>query len=158
MTEPTAIHASFTLERRYPYPPARVFAAFADPVLKARWFSGPDGCTPIERSCAFHEGGRERAVGRWPNGLVTDFDAIYHDIVADRRIVYSYAMRLDDRRISVSLATIEILPDGAGTRLIVTEQGAFLDGYEDNGSREHGTGDLLDRMAASLAAEPSAFA
>ncbi len=33
---------------------------------------------------------------------------------------------------------------------MVTEQGAFLDGYDDAGSREQGTGFLLDRLGASL--------
>ena len=46
---------------------------------------------------------------------------------------------------------MEIGPRGAGTRLIVTEQGAFLDGYDDAGSREHGTRLLMDRLGASLA-------
>jgi hypothetical protein len=35
-------------------------------------------------------------------------------------------------------------------KLMVSEQGAFLDGYDDAGSREHGTGYLLDRLGASL--------
>jgi uncharacterized protein YndB with AHSA1/START domain len=35
-------HATFTLERSYPVPPARVFAAWAEPAAKARWFTpGP---------------------------------------------------------------------------------------------------------------------
>jgi len=59
-------------------------------------------------------------------------------------------MHLDAARISVSLATVEFKPAGGGTRLIVTEQGVFLDGYEDKGSREHGTGALLDRLGAAL--------
>jgi hypothetical protein len=33
---------------------------------------------------------------------------------------------------------------------MVTEQGAFLDGYDDAGSRERGTGFLLDSLGASL--------
>ena len=33
-------HATFSLERSYPAPPARVFAAWADPAAKARWFAG----------------------------------------------------------------------------------------------------------------------
>ena len=37
------------------------------------------------------------------------------------------------------LATIEFHPDGTGTRFVITEQGVFIDGYEDNGSREQGT-------------------
>jgi uncharacterized protein YndB with AHSA1/START domain len=70
--------------------------------------------------------------------------------VPDRRIVYAYAMHLDDVKISVSLATIEFAGAGAGTRLVVTEQGAFLDGYDDAGSREHGTGGLLDKLEVAL--------
>jgi len=37
-----------------------------------------------------------------------------------------------------------------GTRLIVTEQSAFLDGYDDAGSRERGTGSVMDALARSL--------
>ena len=87
----------------------------------------------------FRVGGRERrrAVGRRRH---TTFDAVYHDIVPNERIVYTYEMHLDDRKISVSLATLQIKPAGAGrTKLSVTEQGAFLDGYDDaaraNGAR-----------------------
>ena len=50
----------------------------------------------------------------------------------------------------MSLATIEFKPAGKGTRLVLTEQGVFLDGYDDAGSREHGTGHLLDALGASL--------
>ena len=89
----------------------------------------------------------ERALG---NGMVSTFDAVYFDVVPNERLVYAYEMHLDERKISVSLATIELKPAGAGTRLAVTEQGAFLDGYDDAGSREHGTGFLLDRLGASL--------
>ena len=82
--------------------------------------------------------------------MVTSFDATYFDIKPGERIVYTYEMHQDDRKISVSLATIEVQPEGSGTKLVVTEQGAFLDGYDDNGSREHGTGILLDRVGESL--------
>jgi hypothetical protein len=58
--------------------------------------------------------------------------------------------RHDQRKNSVSLATIELKPTQSGTKITVTEQGAFLDGYEDCGSREQGTADLLTRLGASL--------
>jgi uncharacterized protein YndB with AHSA1/START domain len=99
----------------------------------------------------FRIGGRERAKGRWAGGRVTDFQAVYHDIVQDQRIVYSYAMHVDDKRISVSLATIEFAQSGKGTKLILTEQGAFLDGYDDAGSRDRGTRGLMDALERSLA-------
>ena len=75
---------------------------------------------------------------------------IYQDIVENQRIIYAYDMHIDDRRISVSLATIELKPEGSGTRLIFTEQGAFLDGYDDPGDRERGTRLLLDALGRSL--------
>jgi uncharacterized protein YndB with AHSA1/START domain len=148
----SVVHAIFSLERVYDAAPALVFRALSDPVAKARWFEGGGGWTPIERMMDVRPGGRERAKGRWPNGVVTTFDAVYFDVVPNQRLVYGYEMRIDARKISVSLATIELAPAGAGTRLRVTEQGAFLDGYDDAGSREHGTGLLLDRLGASLTA------
>ena len=68
------------------------------------------------------------------------------------RIVYAYSMHLDDRKISVSLATLEFKATDSGARFVMTEQGAFLDGYDDAGSREHGSKDLIDGMGATLAA------
>jgi len=150
----SVVHAGFTLERTYAAPVERVFDALSDEAAKAKWFGGDDGqWRPIERSMDFRVGGRERAQGQWEGGVVSTFDAIYHDIVPNERIVYSYTMHLDDRKISVSLATMQLESAGPGrTTLKVTEQGAFLDGYDDAGAREHGTGFLLDRLGASLAA------
>jgi uncharacterized protein YndB with AHSA1/START domain len=82
--------------------------------------------------------------------MVCSFDALYQDIVPAARSVYTYDMHLDDRRISVSLATIEFSTQGAGTRLTVTEQGVFLDGYDKAADRETGTRTLLDRLETSL--------
>jgi uncharacterized protein YndB with AHSA1/START domain len=106
--------------------------------------------TVLEREMDVRPGGHERVMGRWASGVVTTFDAVYFDVVPNRRLVYCYELRKDERKISVSLATIELAPAGAGTRLRITEQGAFLDGYDDAGAREHGTGLLLDRLGASL--------
>lgn len=44
-------------------------------------------------------------------------------------------MSLDQTLISVSLATVELEAEATGTRLVVTEPGAWLDGYDD-GERE----------------------
>jgi uncharacterized protein YndB with AHSA1/START domain len=146
------VHDTFTLERTYPASPAQVFHALTDPKAKARWFSGGAGYEELERVMDVTPGGKERLSGRWPSGMVTTFDAVYYDVVADRRLVYAYEMRLNEKKISISLATMELQAAGAGTRLVVTEQGAFLDGYEDKGSREHGTSHLLDRLGAALQA------
>lgn len=145
-------HGVFTIERIYAsVTPQRVFDAFASIEGKNGWFTAPnDRWDIVERTMDFQVGGRERLKGQWKTGLVTEFDAIYFDIVPGERIVYAYEMRIDGRKISVSLATFEFKHSGAGARLIMTEQGAFLDGYDDNGSRERGSREIIDKLSAYL--------
>ena len=155
MTNRSIVHASFTLTRHWPHAPEKVFQAFAKEEAKAKWFGGPPGWQQHEKLFAFREGGRELLSGRHPNGMVSTFDCTYHDIVAPKdggegRIIYSYVMHLDGRKISVSQASVELKPDGAGTKLVLTEYGDYLDGYDDAGSREHGTNWLMDQLGKSL--------
>jgi uncharacterized protein YndB with AHSA1/START domain len=150
VTGRNATHGSFALERVYDAAPARVFKAWADPAIKARWFVGLADWRLLERAMEFRVGGKERLSGRKGSGIVSTFDSVYLDIVPDRRITYSYDMRLDGRHISVSLATVELTPEGAGTRLVITEQDVFLDGYDDADSRARGTRILLDQLGGEL--------
>ena len=144
-------HQSFVIERKLDYDPAVVFRAWTDPQAKARWFSGPpEKWTEDVREMDARVGGRERLAGRFVDGSESRFDATYFDVVLDRRIVYSYEMHWQGKKISVSLATIEFVAAGRGTKLIVTEHGAFLDGYDDGGSRERGTLSLMDNLERSL--------
>lgn len=140
-------HGSFTIDRKLDIDPAVVFRAWTDPAVKARWFSGPaDKWTETLREMDVRIGGRERLVGQFSEGSESRFDAVYIDVVPDRRLVYSYEMHWQGKKISVSLASIEFVAAGRGTKLIVTEQGAFLDGFDDGGSRERGTESLLDNL------------
>lgn len=148
------MHGTFTLERTYDAAPARVFNAWADPEAKARWFVGPADWQLVDRSIDFRVGGREHLSGKRAD-FTSVFDGVYHDIVPDQRIIYSYDMHLDRRHISVSLATVEFKAEGAGTRLIFTEQAVFLDGYDDAGGRERGSRVLLDQLGAELRAAVS---
>ena len=150
MSDRTVTHATFVLERSYAASPARVFAAFADPAAKARWFAGPGDWREPAWTMDFRVGGREVNRGGPASGPVHEFDAVYQDIVAGERIVYTYDMRLDGRRISVSVVTIELRPDGDGTRLVFVEQGAYLDGLDRPEYREQGTAELLDALGVEL--------
>lgn len=143
-------HASFTLERHYDAPVALLYKAFSDEKAKSRWFGGGSEWDMQSRVFDFRVDGREHLSGRWKSGMVSTFDATYHDIVPEQRIVYAYKMHLDGRLISISLATVLFAADGAGSRLTITEQGTFVGGYEDKGSREHGTRGLMERIADSL--------
>jgi uncharacterized protein YndB with AHSA1/START domain len=148
MTERSARHATFVIERRFDAPPGLVFRAFADANEKAKWFVGPAEWERGPRTFDFRVGGRETSSGGPKEGPKHTFDCLYQDIVPNERIVYSYGMTLDGVRISVSLATIELKADGRGTHLKFTEQGVFLDAFDDAGSREQGTNILLDQLGA----------
>jgi uncharacterized protein YndB with AHSA1/START domain len=142
-------HATFTLERTYPVSPAQVFAAWADPRTKARWFAAPS----IFYELDFRVGGREVNRADVGDGRVATFASTYHDIVDDRRIVYGSTLAVAGRSVStVSVTTVELAPDGAGTRLVLTEQGTFLDGQEDPAWREQGTAAWLDALGGQLPA------
>jgi uncharacterized protein YndB with AHSA1/START domain len=150
MTEQRSVeHATFAIERTYEAEPARVFAAWAQPDAKARWFGPSEGSKGLYE-LDFRVGGRELLEASAPDGNVYRFDALYRDIVDERRVVYSYDMHRGDTRISVSLATVEFERQGSATKLTFTEQAAFLDGQDTAAEREHGTGVLLDGLAASL--------
>jgi uncharacterized protein YndB with AHSA1/START domain len=149
----SVVHATFHLERTYDASRARVWKALTDPVAKAQWFGAASEQVEImERGMDVRPGGRERLKGRWGGRVISTFEATYYDVIETERLVYCYEMHLDDRKISVSVATVQLQAEGKRTRLMVTEQGAFLDGYDDAGSRERGTSELLDALGRSLTA------
>ena len=144
-------HATFSLKRTYDAPIARVWAAITEEAAKSKWFGGASAQWELlERHMDVRVGGSERLRGRWKDGTISTFDATYYDVVSNERLVYAYEMHLNGAKISVSLATMELEAEGARTMLMITEQGAFLDGYDDVGSREQGTSQLLDALGASL--------
>lgn len=147
MPEHSIAHGSFTIERHYPANPSRVFQAWADPKIKAKWFGTGANDT---KEFDFRVGGRELAEGKGPNGGSYSFDVSYRDIVPDNRIVYTYEMTLGGPRISVSVAAVELRPEGEGTHMIVTEHGCFLDGLDTMAQRQHGTEWLLDQLGEEL--------
>jgi uncharacterized protein YndB with AHSA1/START domain len=152
MTERSVTHATFAVKRTYDASPSRVFAAWADSAAKARWFGNPEaGVKQYELD--FRVGGREFNRGTGPDGQPYTFEAIYQDIVPDERIVYAYDMHLEETRISVSLGTVELKPEGERTLLTYTEQGAYLDGLDTPEQRKQGTGGLLDALQAELERE-----
>lgn len=147
------LHATFSLERSYPARPARVFAAFADQATKRRWFVEGEGWEITEFTLDFRVGGRESSRFRFQGGPLMGNDTVFLDIVPQRRIIFAYTMTVEDTRISVSLATVELAPSGDGTTLSYTEQGAFFDGADKAALREAGCRELLEQLAAELASQ-----
>ena len=153
MTPPPIAHGGFSIERRYAAPPARVFAAWSNIETKAKWFIGPEKWTQIRREQTFEPGGSEILHGQFAGGPATNYVARFHEIVENERIVYVYDMHIRGKHHSLSLSTVEIAPADGGTRLIYTEQIAYLDGAngaEGAAAREHGVGWHLDNLGDML--------
>jgi uncharacterized protein YndB with AHSA1/START domain len=150
MAERSVVHSTFTIERTYERPPTRVFAAWADPGLKSRWFGGGTDDAPLDLEMDFRVGGHEMI--RSEPGA---YQARYHDIVPDERIVFTYDLSIGGSLVSVSLASVEFRPanGGIGTQLTYTEYGAFLDGHDDPELREKGTSGMLDDLGRWLERE-----
>jgi uncharacterized protein YndB with AHSA1/START domain len=146
MTTRSVTHSTVTLEREYDAGPAEVFRAWSDPAMKARWFAG-DG---TEHALDFRVGGLETARGHHDGNLIS-FDTTYHEIVTDERICYTSTMTMSNVVTTTSLTTIEFVPNREGTRMVLTEHGAYLDGHELPEWREEGTSSQLDNLAKALA-------
>jgi len=151
MTQRSAVHDTFRIDRHFNASPARVFQAFADPQAKALWFGGPAEMKRDEEEFDFREGGREAMTSVFDDGTRFAFVATYTDIVPDERIVYTYEMSMNGSRISVSVVTVEVRADAdGGTAFSVTEQGVYLDGLDNAAQRRQGTEDLMDKLGRSL--------
>lgn len=157
MPDLTVTHATFVIERSYPAAPDRVFAAFADPALKRRWYVAERGMRTESFEMDFRVGGHDRTVSRmsedtpFPGAAMVN-DTVYLDIVAGGRIVFAYTMGIADRRISASLVSIELKPGaGGGTEFVFTEQAAFFAGADGPEMRQEGWTGLLDELGKALA-------
>ena len=156
MEEQSVIHNTFVIERSYPATPERVFAAFADPAKKRRWFAEGHSHDVEEFEMDFRMGGNERAAYRFKEGtpfpgVALANDGCFLDIVPNRRVVTASTMTFGDKRISASLVTFELLPTEKGTDLILTHQGAFFEGSDGPKMREDGWRKLLEQLAKELA-------
>ena len=144
------VHRTFSVERAYPAPPARAFAAFADPGTKRRWFAEGPGFEVDEFTLDFRVGGFERTRFRSVGGAPMRNDTLFLDIVPDERIVFAYSLTAEEVCTSAALTTVELAAEGGGTRLLLTEQVAFLDGVDGTASRQRGWGGLLDRLGDAI--------
>jgi uncharacterized protein YndB with AHSA1/START domain len=155
MTQRSARHTSFVLERRFAAPPTRVFKAWADPKAKQRWSDcHADGGT-TEYSMDFKPGGREVHRAILPDGKAQLIEKTFLEIVSNARIIFAYGIEADGRCLSASLVTAEFHADGSGTLLKLTEQLAHLDGHMDLDERIRGTREGLERLALELAGGPA---
>ncbi len=154
MREPLYFGA-FTIERRFDARPQRVFRAFTDRETKQRWMGCDEVHAPTIEQLDFRIGGREISRGDGEDGAEHLFEGTYLDIVEGRRFVLAFVMHVGGRKLSASIASVEVLPDGEGCRLIFNEQGVYL-GADGWAEREEGTSQGMNQLANWLASQKDA--
>ncbi len=153
MSDRNTSHHTVVVRRRYDTPVARVFRAWARPDALQAWYTPGDGTwTSQVLEHEFRVGGAKRL--RFGPSKPHEFfeDCRYEDIVPDARICYAMTISRDDVRITTSMVTVELLPHGDRTEMIVTDQLVILDGGDVAGDRERGWGETLDKLAPFLRA------
>lgn len=155
MEQQAVVHNTIVIDRAYPVSPERVFAAFADPAKKRRWFVEGESHEIESYDMDFRVGGKEHYASRFKEGtpvagLRLKSENIFRDIVPNRRIIFTSTMAMEGKCFSISLGTVELLPTEKGTDLILTFQSAFLEGADGPEMREAGWRGLLEKLGKEL--------
>ena len=140
---------SLTLKRRIKAPPARVFSAWTDAQEIVRWF-GPAETTAgsVSAELDVRAGGRFRLTFRTDDGEEHEVGGTYREVVADSRLVFSWAWQSMPER--ESLVTITMAADGDGTMLTLHHE-QFSDAKARDGHERGWTG-TLDKLERYLSA------
>jgi uncharacterized protein YndB with AHSA1/START domain len=150
---PKANHATITLERLYSAPVGRVFAEFADPVVRARW-SAPSGDALIYDEADFRTGGQDRFRCGPQGSPKFSGETFYHLIVPNERVVSTETVDSGGQRLAVSLTTLDFEAVGGETNLTLTVQLVSLAGPGMIEGYESGNRSALENLSTHLKANP----
>ena len=143
-------HATIVFERDYDATPSRVFAEFANSVVRAEW-SAPSGDELIYDETAFKAGGRD-VYRCGPKGAPKFQGATtYHVIVPGRCIISTEVVESDGQHLAVSLNTLELEEAAGGTKLKLTIQIVSSVGEGIVKGFESGNRSALEGLATHLA-------
>lgn len=151
MSHETMVHRTSTLERTYDASPARTFHAWADPDIRRVWGSPSDEVEIRNEAADFRVGGEDVQTCLVGGEAVATVVGRYHDIVPDKRIVYTEIISDPAALMGMSLVSAEFIAQGRGTRLVLTLQTVAVDGSDLLEGVEAGWSSALDRLGAQFA-------
>jgi uncharacterized protein YndB with AHSA1/START domain len=140
-----AVKPSLTLKRRLNAPPEKIYAAWTKPEQIARWF-GPQEITRVTAETDLRVGGRYRIVG---HAAQEDHEVsgVYRELVPNQKLVFTWSWTSTPERVSV--VTVTLKPDGAGTMLTLLHEQFFDEPARDRHQRGwSGALDKLERLFA----------
>jgi uncharacterized protein YndB with AHSA1/START domain len=138
----TCSKPSLTITRRLPATPDRCFRAWTDAKALKHWF-GPGNFEVVLAETDPRVGGRYRVVMRSSGGEEHGVSGEFLQVVANRKLVFTWAWRSTPERQSV--VTIEFVPAGTETALTLTHEQ-----FADEGARDrhhHGWTASLGKLA-----------
>src|SRR5262245_1764373 len=105
------VHATLTFERAFKAPPDRVFKAWSDGPMRAKWDVPDDNWEVFEHAQDFRVGGMEKSKFGPKGDPIYMSVGWYLDIIPNRRIVSAGTMHGNGISSSMTLCTIEIFPE-----------------------------------------------
>jgi len=139
---------SLTLKRRIKAPPAQVFAAWTDPKKLVRWFGPAETVQEnVRADLDVRVGGRFTVSFTTADGERHEVGGVYREVVADSRLVFTWAWHTTPER--ESLVTVTMARDGAGTLLTLHHEQFFDEKARDGHLRGWtGTMEKLEHLFA----------
>lgn len=108
------------LEREFGAPPGRVFAAWTDSKLMAKWW-GPEGVSCPVCEVDLRVGGRWRTCMKGEKGGENWVSGVYREIVPGKRLAFTWAWEENGVRGHEMLVEVDFAPAGANTRVTLTQ-------------------------------------
>ncbi|MFN7055802.1 SRPBCC domain-containing protein [Hyphomonas sp.] len=143
-------HRTAQMQRVYSASPARVFAAWADPDIRRLWGSPSDEVEVRNDAADFRVGGVDQQTCIVGGEEIATVIGRYHDIVPDKRIIYTEVISDPSALLGMSLVSAEFIAEGTGTRLALTLQTIAVDGSDLLEGVEEGWVSALDRLGGML--------
>jgi uncharacterized protein YndB with AHSA1/START domain len=143
-------HGTVTIEKTYAASPTRVFGAWAEPEMRRIWGIPSDEIDLRIDAADFSVGGEDVSTCMMGDQALAVVRGRYHDIAADRRIIYTEIISSMDALEGACLVSAEFRPDGQGTRLVLTLQTAAVDGSDLLEGVQEGWESALLRLGAML--------
>ena len=147
MVTATTAKPSLTIKRRFNAPPEKVFAAWTDPEKVKRWM-GPGAVEVMRAECDLRVGGRYRWLMKSPDGEEYDVSGVYREVVANKKLVFTWAWKSTPER--ESLVTLTFKDDDGGTVMTLVHEQFFDEAARD--SHQGGWNGAMEKLEKYLSA------